>query len=205
MRTLRGIFLAAIALLQLVALRAEQQLTPEDRSHIQHAANFSRHLQLRQPAGQRMKPHDVKTTTALLSANWVPVMLNARGSGAFVGLCNLNQQLRHSEPSAVPMFREWTTRSGCTGGNVQRVALEVYEEAAKAIKQRYDDNGAPDEGYPPYTLNGIIFHMMRTGSTLWGNSECMSMLPDHKFRKSRSSLQCLLGLAMFWCTPNLMY
>ena len=165
MRKLRCIFLALTPALLCVATGTDH--TPPSSNNTIGA----RHLQLRRPAGQRMKPHDAETTTALLSADWVPVTVIARGASAHVGLCHLNQHLRHSEPSAVPMFREWTSRSGCSGGNVQRVPLDVYMEAARAIKARYDENGEPDAGYPPYTLNGIIFHMMRTGSTLWGNSE----------------------------------
>jgi hypothetical protein len=155
-----------------------------------HGADFaSRQLQLRGPATQRRTPHDVATTTAMLSSDWVPVMVNARGSAAYVGLCELNQRLRHNEPSTVPMFREWTSRSGCSGGNVQRVPLGIYEEAAGAIKQRYDSQGGPDPGYPPYTLNGIIFHMMRTGSTLWGNSAFLRRHANTSHPSSRTSLR----------------
>jgi len=201
MRKLRCSFLRSVVAVLFIAAGVWGQVTNNDQMHQDEIKRSSRQLQLRRPAGQRMKPHDVATTTALLSADWVPVTVNARTSSAYVGLCHLNQQLRHSEPSAVPMFREWTSRSGCTGGNVQRVALDVYTEAATAIKERYDKNGAPDEGYPPYTLNGIIFHMMRTGSTLWGNS--MLTAPCQQCPMSPPpAAQCCPGHEMSWCTQS---
>jgi len=88
---------------------------------------------------------------------------------------------------------------------VQRVALEVYMEAANAIKARYDENGEPDPGYPPYTLNGIIFHMMRTGSTLWGNSKCATFEPASASVLHTTHLQCYPGPEMCLSTPNHMY
>lgn len=107
---------------------------------------------------------------AMLNDAWTPVSVNLRRTPHKVGLCKLDHELRHQDPSAVPMFQEWSRRSGCTGGAVQHVPLVVYEKVVGSIVDRYEKTGTADEGFPPPVPNGIIYHMMRTGSTLWGNS-----------------------------------
>ena len=107
---------------------------------------------------------------AMLGSDWTPVSVNMRRGPGSVSLCQLNHALRHEEPSTVPMFQEWTRRSGCKGIGAVSVPLPLFESVMTKILKRYDMQGRPDTGYPDPRPKGIIFHMMRTGSTLWGNS-----------------------------------